>query len=149
MKEGGEARGKGLEEVFAFLWSGMTRKADVSRDGSVSGDPSAVGGLESEVEGDVFELRGGGDPFGVDALDHGSFPFAGMAHLALEEALTFWGKRCGRSMIPVGGEEQKKIALGTMTLAQFEGGLFSGYGVAAVAVDEDDAFEAVGEEILG
>jgi len=51
--------------------------------------------------------------------------------------------------VPVGGEEEEEVVAGAVILAEFEDGLFAGYDVAAMAVEEENAFEAVMEVVFG
>src|SRR6185437_973927 len=49
---------------------------------------------------------------------------------------------------PVGGREEEKIGVGSVSLAEFKDGLARGDVVASMAVEEDQAFEAVPEKIF-
>src|SRR5688572_17505275 len=82
----------------------------------------------------------------VEAEHHGGFPFAGVAHLALLERGLGFPRFAAEG--PIRGEKQEEVVALAMALAQFESSLAAGDVVAAVAVDEDEPFETVLEEIF-
>lgn len=146
-EEGDGVGGEGAEEMFALLRGGEVGPSDVARVGTVAGGPGAVGGEEGVAGLDGLGGLVIADELGSDAEDHGGFPFAGMAHLVLVEV----GTRLGwaTTEVPVGGEEEEEVGALAVGLAEFEDGLAAWDIVAAMAIEEDDAPEAVLEEVLG
>ena len=146
-EEGGGVGGEDAEEVFALLSGGEVRPSDVSGGAAVPGDPAAGGGQEGVAGFDGDGVAVISDEVGCESQDHRGLPFAGMTHLALVEGGIGF-PRLGAE-VPVGGEEQEEIRALPVALSQFEHGLASRNVVPAVAVEEDDPVETVGDEVLG
>ena len=76
-------RGKSGEKLFAFFRGGVMRGADITGAGAFTGDPALRGGGERHALLDGFRSFVVTDELGREAKHHGSFPLAGVTHLAL------------------------------------------------------------------
>ena len=133
--------------MLALFGSGVLRRSDVAGGGALFGDPAAIGGVEGVAGGDGFEPGYiANDEVGREGENHRRFPFAGVAHVLLNEV---FAALVGFGEIPIRGEEEKQIVPIPILLAKLEDGLFGGDDVAAVTVQEEDAFESVAEEVFG
>ena len=114
---------------------------------AVLGDPAAGSGVEGVARFDRLGTSIVSDEVRGDAEDHRGLPFAGVTHLALmERGVRF--PRAGAEA-PVGAEQEEQVGSGPMALPEFEDGLASGDVVSAVAVQEHNPMESVGEEVPG
>ena len=133
--------------MFALFGVGGLWGADVADAAAVPGDPAADGGSEAEVTVHGFQPVDLADQLGLDPQDHGSFPFPGVPHLLLNQIVACFPWPL--TAVPVSGEQEQQIVSLAITLPKFEDCLPPGNDVAAVAVQKDDTFESVREEILG